>query len=394
MESSSKQNVNSPVKVALIMGALCHARMTHLYEGFDPHYEIVAVGSRKCDMGESDIRQEHRRILMLRDLMRNIPKLRHKIPWETQQYFFGFEKAMEDMGILYPAGSAMKFAYQCIQLKRKTGVKVIVMDFENVPLRFFHHSEGRKAERLAVLHEADAIVPISNQVKTCLLMEGIPEEKMHVIYQGVGIDKFKPSPKNKEMLSTLGLSENEIAVLFVGNFGWQKGSLTYLYAAKLLDMDPEVRDAPVKFIAVARGGEDFYKRAKYLGIADKIIIRQNIPFEKIPQLYQCCDIVVVPSIPIFQAYEQMSHVAHEAAACGKPLVLSYTGGMPEFIGDAALYFAPSDYQGLYQHLKDLILNDRKREEYGLRSRRRATEVLDCAIMREKTARLFDRVLNG
>ncbi|MDH7480987.1 MAG: glycosyltransferase family 4 protein [Armatimonadota bacterium] len=389
---ASSQKNRSPMKVALIMGALCHARISHLYEGFDPRYEIIAVGSKKCDIGESDIKQEHRRILTLRDILRHVPKLRHRIPWETQQYFFGFEKAMSDIGILYPAGSAMKFAYQCIQMKRKTGVKVVVSDFENVPLRFFHHSETRRAERLAVLHEADAIVAVLHQVKTCLLMEGIPEEKIHVIYHGVNTEKFHPAPKSKDMLGILGLSERDIAVLFIGHFGWQKGALTYLYAAKLLEMDSEVRDFPVKFIVVARGGKDFTKRAEYLGIADRVVIHERIPFEKMPQLYRCADIVVVPSIPIFQAYEQTSNVTHEAAACGRALVLSYTGGLPELMGDDALYFAPADYQGLYKNLKELILDEKKREEYGRRARCRATEVLDSAIMREKTARLFDQVL--
>lgn len=384
-----------PIKVALIQGALAHSRMTNIYEGFDPRYEIVIFGAKKCDIGESNIRQEHRRLFSARDFLRCVPKVRNRIPWPDQQHLYGFERATEDIDLLFPHGSIMQFAYQCIEIKRKVGRKVVVFDLENVPYAYRHYSPQRKAERMAVLSECDAIVAALGQVKQCMLMEGVPEEKIHVIYEGVNQEVFKPGPKDGATLESLSLSPNDIVAMFVGQFAWRKGALTLLFAAKHLSQDSQMQGMPIKYVFVGRdGADDLRAFAQEIGMGDRVLVHDWIPYSKMPDVYRCSDMVIVPSIPIPTAYEQSSAAMREAATIGRCMILSYTGGMPELLGDGALYFSPSDYRGLAEHIKALALDETRRENYANLARARASEVLDAGITRQKTAALFDRVMNG
>lgn len=92
--------------------------------------------------------------------------------------------------------------------------------------------------------------------------------------------------------------------------------------------------------------------------------------EKLRGLYQHCDTFVNPST----IYESFSYANAEAMACGKPVIASDMGGMPETVGDGieGLVFRSEDSQDLSEKLSLLIQDQGLRERLGRQARERAS----------------------
>jgi len=82
------------------------------------------------------------------------------------------------------------------------------------------------------------------------------------------------------------------------------------------------------------------------------------------------DIIVCPS-----RFEGFGLVAAEAMACGKPVIASNTGGLPEIIDDRETGFLvqPEDPVAMAEALTELIDNPALREKLGAAGRRKVGE---------------------
>jgi glycosyltransferase involved in cell wall biosynthesis len=161
-----------------------------------------------------------------------------------------------------------------------------------------------------------------------------------------------------------------VKILFVGRVEKAKGIFV------LADAIPRVVDQykKVKFIFVGeprsqKGFEDFKDYLKQLGIDHCCEFTGPVTREKLRELYQRCDIFVNPSY----IYESFSYTNAEAMACGKPVVTSDIGGMPETVGDmiGGLVFRNKDSEDLADKLKVPVADYALRMMFGKQARKRA-----------------------
>ncbi|MGB9591603.1 MAG: glycosyltransferase [Candidatus Kryptoniota bacterium] len=68
--------------------------------------------------------------------------------------------------------------------------------------------------------------------------------------------------------------------------------------------------------------------------------------------------------------EQLGLVLLEAMACGKPVVSTLSGSIPEVIGNAGILVQPNDHIALYEALKKIINDSSCRESLGQLGRER------------------------
>ena len=95
--------------------------------------------------------------------------------------------------------------------------------------------------------------------------------------------------------------------------------------------------------------------------------------------WQGCDIAAIPS----QAQESFSMVTLEAMSCGKAIVASRAGAIPELVldGQTGTLVAPGDAAALAHALVRYAEQPRLRGAHGLAARARAVErfhIEDCA----------------
>jgi glycosyltransferase involved in cell wall biosynthesis len=88
-------------------------------------------------------------------------------------------------------------------------------------------------------------------------------------------------------------------------------------------------------------------------IMERVVFVRPSHYE-IPQYMNAADIVVVPSIRVPEWKEQYGRVAAEAMACGKQVVASATGALPELLDGYGYLFEESNQAKLSSVLRSLL----------------------------------------
>jgi glycosyltransferase involved in cell wall biosynthesis len=90
-----------------------------------------------------------------------------------------------------------------------------------------------------------------------------------------------------------------------------------------------------------------------LGLTDRVVFF-DATHREIPDYMNAADIVVLPSISTPTWREQYGRVIPEAMACGKIVVGSSSGAIPEVIGDSGFVFPEGDVRALAALLRSLL----------------------------------------
>src|SRR5208283_2823466 len=108
---------------------------------------------------------------------------------------------------------------------------------------------GRRRERiLDVLHAADAVVAVSQDLKGKLLESGIAADKVHVVSRGVDSMLFSPGNRTQAR-ARLGVSDDKPMLLWVGRMVTVKGLDILLDACEVLAQ----RETVFRFYLVGDG---------------------------------------------------------------------------------------------------------------------------------------------
>lgn len=172
-----------------------------------------------------------------------------------------------------------------------------------------------------------SVVANSKRVKGEIIRHyGLPEEKIYVIYNGIGSASIDPvgSTEREGLRRELGLKDKSTLLLFVGS-GFERKGLKYLIRALGLLKDK----GDIRLLVIGKGKASKYlKEAKRLGVEDRVIFKG--PVRDAIKLYPAGDIFVLPSI-----YEPFSNACLEAMASGLPVVTSRVNGASEIITEGA-----------------------------------------------------------
>ncbi len=137
---------------------------------------------------------------------------------------------------------------------------------------------------------------------------------------------------------------------------------------------------PAKLLIAGDGPE----RSRLSSLAQTLEIGSAIQFlgmvDDMPAFWQRCDVAVVPSSTFVESF---SMVTLEAMACGKPIVATRNGAIPELIVDGVTgtLVTPGDVRGLARALVAYAEQADLRRAHGVSARARAVErfhITTCA----------------
>ncbi len=169
----------------------------------------------------------------------------------------------------------------------------------------------RNVTKIFVLRHSDRIVCNSNAIAEVLGYK----DKTRVVYNGVDLNVFKPK--------RLG-SNKKLKVLFSGRICAEKG-LDYLFEA-LKNIDG------IELVMAGGGDINYYKRkARKYGIGDKIRFLGFVSHDKMSNLINSCDVIILPSLR--NSAESFPNALLEGMACGKAIVGTNVWGIPELVKD-------------------------------------------------------------
>jgi len=305
------------------------------------------------------------------------------------QRLFGLEKELADKDIVHTAETYTGYSYQAARVKRN--YKLVLTVWENIPFlstRQFRGFDGVPLlgeplragltgnDRIVayVKERADILLAVTEHARAALLMEGVPPEKIRVRPVGVDTERFKPAPPDPGGIrKRLGVSEGDFTALFIGRLEKEKGIYDLVHAARRLARDPDM--AHVRLVLAGAGPESgrIARLIRSLGVEKQVRLAGTFPYGEVPGLYNSADAFILPSIPVPFWQEQFGMVLVEAMASGLPVISTYSGSIPEVVGDAGILVAPGDPASIVEGIRRLAADGAYRKGLGQRARHRAVE---------------------
>lgn len=392
-----RTTVGSRPKVVMIRGDWLCRRDTQYYEPLMDRYDFVGVSVRRTvhDLSLIPIPVVTpwspdsllARLGPVQAILDRVLRLRS----ENLMYFLGLHRVCEAADVLDVAETFHPFCRQAVNIKLAQGVKLVFRVHENIPFAHSNLSYRRHTKKLVFDH-ADAFITCSRMGRQTLEMEGAPPERIHVIPIGIDTDLYKPAAKNRPLMAELRLTESDFVVLFAARMVWEKGVVDLLNAAAAL----KARVPELRLVLVGDGPESeaLGRRMTERGIAEIIRTAGRVPSTRMRDIYSIADVVAVPSITTPRWQEQFGAVLIEAMACGRALVASDCGAIPEVVGDAGLIVPQGNYLALAEAIARLHCDRPLLRSLGEAGRRRAAEKFSNRVVADQVDSVYNALVTA
>lgn len=258
----------------------------------------------------------------------------------------GFNFDVIDAHYFYPDGVAAAL------LARRFGKPLTITargtDLNLVP----QHALPRRMMHWAA-EQADASIGVCRALTDVLRGWGIAESKLHVMRNGVDLERFAPVAQ-PQARAQLGLGEGPV-LLSVGHLIERKGHHVAIQAM------PEILARyPSTQLLVVGEGEERHRLlvlAAQLGLQDRVRLVGAVRNELLSVWYSAADALILAS-----SREGWANVLLEAMACGTPVAATRIWGTPEVVAceDVGVLVEQRDGRSLAAGLLQLLAQPRDR----------------------------------
>lgn len=235
--------------------------------------------------------------------------------------------------------------------------------------------QGRVAWALkeyAAVFQADRIVTVSESARRDLVdWFRLPSDQVDVVYEGPDAP-FRPLPTGPESDAALvqyGIEPGTRYVLYVGGLSPHKN------LSRLIQAFAQGAPADCRLILVGDFGDVFHTHVPELraevarqGLGDRVHFPGFVPDEALAFLYNRAYVLAQPSL-----MEGFGLPPVEAMACGTPVLSSDAGSLPEVVGDAGVFFDPTDVESMAGAIRDVFDDPAERERLASEARMRASQ---------------------
>ena len=192
-------------------------------------------------------------------------------------------------------------------------------DFYDLP---FKDSRYNAVARF-VLNSADQVITVSKWYQEKLLSLGANANKLCVIPNGYNPNLFKPMSLS-EARRLVGLPADKKVLLSVGNLVDVKGHSFLLDA--MTSVSKQQSDILLVIIGSGPLSESLRRKTRKLELEKNVMFVGGKKHIEIPIWMNASDVFIMPSLK-----ESFGVVLIESLACGKPVVGTRVGGIPEII---------------------------------------------------------------
>jgi len=255
-------------------------------------------------------------------------------------------------------------------------------------------------ERTA-LEMADAVIAVSEGTRRDVeKLFRIDPSRLHIIYNGIDPSEYQ-AVTTRGVLDRFGIDSAKPYALFLGRITRQKGIIHLVNAIEHLD--------PGFQVVLCAGAPDTPEIAAEMKAAvaraqsrrDGIIwIDQMLDNPSKIELYSHAGVFVCPSI-----YEPFGIINLEAMACGRAVVASAVGGIPEVVADGHTgHLVPVEQmtespfepvnpgkfsRDLAARINEIMADPAKQKAFGDAGRQRAIDIFSWASIAKQTKALYE-----
>lgn len=218
-------------------------------------------------------------------------------------------------------------------------------------------------------------------------MERVPQEKMHVVYNGIDLQAFTPCPTtHAEVRRELGVETAEVLIGCVSAVRHIKGVDYFVSAAQRV-----ARNIPFAKFCVVGNGPDL-DRLRGITQDDPVLGNRFIwvgAREDVRPYLRAFDVAVLPSLS-----EGFSNSILEYMAVGLPVIATDVGGNPEALeSGAGLLVPPADDAALAAAMERLLSQSSERMNMGFRAAERVRR-WDIEVALHENATYYAQLLTS
>jgi glycosyltransferase involved in cell wall biosynthesis len=195
---------------------------------------------------------------------------------------------------------------------------------------------------------ADLVIFVSRFAKNMVERHAGRQLKRSVVIPHGIHPRFRVSQDARQLRP--GWLPQEPYLLYVSTLDFYKAQIEVIQAYAKLRKCRETRE---KLMLVGPQNRDYGRRVRSeinrLGLANDVLLAGIVPYDNLPGVYQHAKVNIFAS-----ESENCPNILLEALAAGRPVLSSNRPPMPEFGGDAVIYFDPSDPEELARKLTELI----------------------------------------
>jgi glycosyltransferase involved in cell wall biosynthesis len=219
----------------------------------------------------------------------------------------------------FPEGAA------AVALSRMIGVPAVIK-VHGSDLNLVSTMRGPRANLRLALPRAARIVAVSRALGDKAVELGADPARIAVVANGTDASLFFVRDR-REARRALGLSSEGRVVLYVGRVERDKGALDLVEAfARIAPAEP---DLSLVILGQGRAMDEAKSLAAPLG--ERVRFLGGRPLAEVPVWMGASTLVTLPSWA-----EGSPNVVREALACGRPVVATRVGGVPELLTSDAL----------------------------------------------------------
>jgi glycosyltransferase involved in cell wall biosynthesis len=232
--------------------------------------------------------------------------------------------------------------------------------------------------------QVDCFVCASEAIRQILLADGIAEARTVTVHEGIDLGYVAAAPV-APLHEELWLPHGSPVVGNVAALVPHKGQRHLVEAAALV-----VRQVPDARFVIAGEGElrqALEHQIKHLGLEKHVILAGFRP--DILSVHKAFFIFVMSSIT-----EGLGTSLLDAMACGKPIVATTAGGIPEVVrdGETGILVPPRDHDAMAEAIVGLLRNTELHRKMGAAGLSVVREQFSAERMVQETLRVYERVL--
>ena len=242
---------------------------------------------------------------------------------------------------------------------------------------------GRNAFSRWKYRQVDCFICASAFIKSMLIDDGLPADRITVVYEGIDLAQVAAAPP-LNVHTEFWLPHNAPVVGNVAALVPHKGQRFLIDAAARV-----VRKVPdARFLIAGEGElEDTLRHHIKHANLEKHVLLTGFRSDVL-SLHKGFDVFVMSSIS-----EGLGTSALDAMACGRPVVATRVGGLPEVVDhrETGLLVAARDPSSLADAIIELLQDQGLRERYGHTALERAAQRFNADRMVDETVETYRRV---
>ncbi len=228
---------------------------------------------------------------------------------------------------IYPDG------YAAVRVARELDVPVIVGAIGSDVRRRNDPLTIRRVRETMI--DADAVITVSEELRQQAIAQGVSAEKVTAILNGCDTSVFYPGEREIAR-KQVGCDPADELIVYAGNLLVSKGLGELLEAfVGLAKSRPHARLA---MVGQGPYRDTLARRIAMAGMEKRVTLPGRCDAKGIAQWMRAADVFCLPSYS-----EGCPNVLVEALACGRPIVATNVGGIPELVKEACgLLIPPHD----------------------------------------------------